>query len=238
MNVLKLKEEYEKEITKINAFYKVNEPKYLKTVNNLIIAIGVIACFVIAGAKLFFNSQQKIIIGIGLIILIEIIFWLIRHVYLKKKLVNRINNNVFISDYRMARIYALRRILIKANICWECTDKIQIIIDEVSRNKNELIPLECTVKYIMKPLLFIFIPCFTVFLDHLTQPACIGEQTWIFVQILRLVVMMGTIVIMVLEPAKLLLYRKYEDFISDLRLLQVINISIFNNVENENGIYF
>ena len=104
------------------------------------------------------------------IILIELIYLLIIYLYLRRKPDRAINRKGVISTYDMERLKSLRRLFIKENICFDSVEKIQIIIDELIYLKHQVIPFYDIGKFIVNPLVIVFIPCLTVFLDHFIQP--------------------------------------------------------------------
>lgn len=224
MNVFKLKKEYENRIEKIRAWNKFKEPKYVKTIKCLTIFLGVILSSAIIFSTVRFKSDiNKQIIWIVFIILFELIYLLIIYLYLKRKSDSAINSKEVISTFDMERLKSLRRLFIKENICFDDVEKIQIIIDELIYLKHQVIPFYDIGKFIVNPLVIIFIPCLTVFLDHLTQPEDIRIQAVFLLLILMIIAIILITFFMFVDPIRWLLYRKYDDFISDLKLLQVIN---------------
>lgn len=225
MNVFKLKKEYENRIAKIRAWYKFKEPKYVKIIKCVSIFLGFIFSIAIIFLSIRFkNDINKQIIWIVLIILLELIYLIIiYYLHLKRKPDSAINIKEIISTFDMERLKSLRRLFIKENICFDNVEKIQIIIDELIYRKHQVIPFYDIGKFIVNPLVIIFIPCFTVFLDHLTQFKNIRIQAAFLLLILTIIAIILITFFMFVEPIRWLLYRKYDDFISDLKLLQVIN---------------
>lgn len=224
MNVFKLKKEYENRIAKIRKWNKFKEPKYVKFIKYLSILLGVIlASAIIFSTTRFKNDINKQIKFIAFIILFELIYIFIIYLYLKRKPGSAINSQEVISNFDMKRLKSLRRLFIKENISFDDVEKIQIIIDELIFLKHQVFPFYDIGKFIVNPIVIIFIPCFTVFLDHLTQPEEIRIQAEFLLFILIIIATVLITFFMFLEPVRWLLYRKYDDFISDLKLLQVIN---------------
>ena len=230
MNISKLKKEYENRITKICIWNKIKEPKYLKTIKYLTIFVGVIVLSAIIFSAVRFNNDiTKQIKWMVCIILIELIYLLIIYLYLRRKPDRAINKKGVISTYDMERLKSLRRLFIKENICFDSIEKIQIIIDELICLKHQVIPFYDICKFIVNPLVIVFIPCLTVFLDHFTQPEDIRIQAAFLLLILMVIAIILSIFFMFVEPIRWLLYRKYDNFISDLRLLQLVDKKIYIN---------
>lgn len=224
MNVFKLKKEYENRIAKIRKWNKFKEPKYVNFIKYLSIFLGfILLSAIIFSTVRFKNDVNKQIIFVAFIIIFELIYLSIIYLYLKRKPDSAINRQEVISNFDMKRLKSLRRLFIKENICFDDVEKIQIIIDELIFLKHRVIPFYDIGKFIVNPIVIIFIPCFTVFLDHLTQPEDIRIQAEFLLLILILIAIMLITFFMFLDPVRWLLYRKYDDFISDLKLLQVIN---------------
>lgn len=224
----KLKKEYENRIKKICIWNKIKEPKYVKTIKYLTIFVGVIvSSAIIFSAVRFNNDITKQIKWMVCIILIELIYLLI--IYLKRKPDSAINRKGVISTYDMERLKSLRRLFIKENICFDSVEKIQIIIDELICLKHQVIPFYDICKFIVNPLVIVFIPCLTVFLDHFTQLEDIRIQAAFLLLILMVIASILSIFFMFIEPIRWLLYRKYDNFISDLRLLQLVDKKIYIN---------
>lgn len=224
----KLKKEYENRIKKICIWNKIKEPKYVKTIKYLTIFVGVIvSSAIIFSAVRFNNDITKQIKWMVCIILIELIYLLI--IYLKRKPDSAINRKGVISTYDMERLKSLRRLFIKENICFDSVEKIQIIIDELICLKHQVIPFYDICKFIVNPLVIVFIPCLTVFLDHFTQPEDIRIQAAFLLLILMVIAIILAIFFMFVEPIRWLLYRKYDNFISDLKLLQLVDENIYRN---------
>ena len=93
MNVIKLKEEYENRISKILAWNKYKEPKYLKTIKYITIFLGIV--LIIALIFLFIkfknDSKEQIRWYVG-IFLFELIYNIIICLYLKRKPENNLNS--------------------------------------------------------------------------------------------------------------------------------------------------
>lgn len=224
MNIFKLKKEYENRVEKIRIWNKFKEPKYIKNIRFLSIFLGVILSSAIIFSTVSFKSDiNKQIRWIFLIILFELIYILIVYLYLKRKPDSAINNKKVISTFDKERLKSLRRLFIRENICFDDVDKIQIIIDELIYLKHQVIPFYDVGKFIVNPFVIIFVPFLTVFLDHLTQPEDIRIQAALLLLILMIIAIILTTFFMFVEPLRWLLYRKYDNFISDLKLLQVIN---------------
>lgn len=224
MNVFKLKKEYENRIAKIRKWNKFKEPEYVKFIKYLSIFVGVILSSAIIFSTVRFKSDSnKQIIWIVFIISFEFIYLFIIYLYLKRKPDSAINSEEVISNFDMERLKSLRRLFIKENICFDDVEKIQIIIDELIYLKHQVIPFYDIGKFIVNPIVIIFIPCFTVFLDHLTQPEEIQIQVELLLLMLIIIAIISVTFFMFVQPIRWLLYRKYDDFISDLKLLQVIN---------------
>lgn len=223
MNIFKLKKEYENRIAKIHVWNKFKEPKYVKTIKCLLIFLGVILSSAIIFSTIKFkDDSNKQIIWLARIILLELVLLLIIHFYSKREANIAINSKEIISPFAMERLKSLRRLFIEENICFDDVEKIQIIIDELIHMKHKVIPFYDISKFIINPLMIIFIPCFTIFLDHLTQHENIRLQAEFLLLVLRIIAIMLMIFFMFVEPIRWLLYRKYDDFISDLKLLQVM----------------
>lgn len=224
MNVFKLKKEYENRVAKIRIWNKFKEPKYVKTIKFLSIFLGVVSsCAIIFSTVSFKSDINNQIRWIFFIILFELIYLLIIYLYLKRKPDSALNSKAVISTFDMERLKSLRRLFIRENICFDDVEKIQIIIDELIYLKHQVIPFYDIGKFIVNPLVIIFIPFLTVFLDHLTQPEDIRIQAAFLLLILMIIAFIVTTIFMFVKPIRWLLHRKYDDFISDLKLLQVIN---------------
>ena len=83
---------------------------------------------------------------------------LIIYLYLRRKPDRAINVKGVISTYDMERLKSLRRLFIKENICFDSVEKIQIIIDELICLKHQVIPFYDIGKFIVNPLVIVFIP--------------------------------------------------------------------------------
>lgn len=224
MNFFKLKKEYENRIAKIRKWNNFKKPKYEKNINILSILLGVILS--IATIIWFFNFRNDIKkqnIWIACVILFEIIYIVITNLYLKIKTENKINNKEIISVFDMERLKSLRRLFIRENICFDDVEKIQIIINELINLKKRIIPFYDISKFIVNPLVIIATSFLTIFLDHLTQPEDIRIQAAFLLLILIIIALILVIIFMFAKPIIKLVFRKYDDFISDLKLLQVIN---------------
>lgn len=227
MNVSKLKKEYENRVTKICIWNKIKEPQCVKNIKYLTIVGGVILSSAITFSAIRFNSDiTKQTKWMVCIILIELIYILIIDLYLRRKPDRAINRKGVISTYDMERLKSLRRLFIKENICFDNVEKIQIIIDELIYLKHQVIPFYDIGKFIVNPLVIVFIPCLTVFLDHFTQPEDIRIQAAFLLLILMEIAIILTTFFMFVEPIRWLLYRKYDNFISDLKLLQLVDKNI------------
>lgn len=123
-------------------------------------------------------------------ILLELVYLLIIHFYSKRKADIAINSKEIISTFAMKRLKSLRRLFIKENICFGDVEKIQIIIDELIHRKHKVIPFYDINKFIINPLMVIFISCFTVFLDHLTQHENIRLQVEFLLLVLMIIAIM------------------------------------------------
>lgn len=222
MNVIKLKEEYENRISKILAWNKYKEPKYLKTIKYITIFLGIV--LIIALIFLFIKfknySKEQIRWYVG-IFLFELIYNIIICLYLKRKPENNLNSKKIISTLDKERLKSIRRLFIKENICFDDVNKVQIIIDELICRKKQVIPFYYIGKNIVNPLMIIFVPCLTVFLDHLTQSMDILFQASFLSVLLLVIIAFLALFFMIAKPIKWILYRKYDDFISDLKLLQI-----------------
>lgn len=222
MNVIKLKEEYENRISKILAWNKYKEPKYLKTIKYITIFLGIV--LIIALIFLFIkfknDSKEQIRWYVG-IFLFELIYNIIICLYLKRKPENNLNSKKIISTLDKERLKSIRRLFIKENICFDDVNKVQIIIDELICRKKQVIPFYYIGKNIVNPLMIIFVPCLTVFLDHLTQSMDILFQASFLSVLLLVIIAFLALFFMIAKPIKWILYRKYDDFISDLKLLQI-----------------
>ena len=140
---------------------------------------------------------------------------------------NKINNKEIISTFDMERLKSLRRLFIRENICFDDVEKIQITINELINLKKQIIPIYDIGKFIVNPLMIIATSFLTIFLDHLTQSEDIRIQAtfllFILLFILIIIALVLVIIFMFVKPIIKLVFRKYDDFISDLKLLQVMN---------------
>lgn len=223
MDVLMLKDSYEKRIEKIKKWNKSQEPAYKRTIKILTVVLGFVAliAYIYFLKKYEKNSGTKRIISIivfFVVIACTIILAVIDGDLDKKGDGSR---KGFVSDFDMKRLKSLRRLFIKENICFDDVEKIQIIIDELNCKKNIL--FDDINKIIINPLGIIIIAGATIFLDHFTQSGDIGEQFEFWVVICSVIIFILIIVFLIIRPLRWLLYNKYDDFIDDLKLLQVIN---------------
>lgn len=108
---------------------------------------------------------------------------------------------------------------IKEDVYFDDAKKIQIIIDELIYIRRQIIPFYDICKFIINPLVIFVIPCFTVFLDHLTQHKNIRVQAKFLLLVLIMIAIILVVFFMLVNPKRWLLYRKYDDFIYDLKLL-------------------
>lgn len=224
MNIYKLKKEYEKRIKRIHAWNKFKEPKYKKIIKIISIILGVILLLAIIYLTILFKSDiNKQLVSMAIIIIIEFIYFIIIYSYLKKRPNSEINNEDIVSDFEKEKLKSIRRLLKKENICFDDISKIQIIIDELNYLKHQAIPIQDIRRYILNPLIIIFIPLSVVFFDHYTQPKGIQIQLIILLIVLILIAILLIICFMFAGPIRWLLYRKYDNFINDLKLLQLIN---------------
>lgn len=229
MDVLMLKDSYEKRIEKIKKWNKSQEPVHKNTIKIVTIFLSIFA--VIGYYCLLFIKYKtdtcmqfiiSIILFVGIIIYTIIVAVIDSHLG-KKMGKSSTNRKGFISDFDMKRLKSLRRLLIKENICFDDVEKIQIIIDELNCKKNKIIPFDDINKFMINPLGIIIITGATIFLDHFTESGSIGEQSQFWIIIFSVTVVILIIVLFIIKPFRWILYNKYDDFIDDLKLLQVIN---------------
>lgn len=223
-----LKDSYEKRIAKIKKWNKSQEPVLKKIIKIVAIILSIVALIVyyyfLIKYKKDTDNQLKIsgvlFVGtiIGAIILAAI------EIHADKKIGrSSTNRKGFISDFDMKRLKSLRRLFIKENICFDDVEKIQIIIDELNCKKNKIIPFDDINKFMINPLGIIIVTGATIFLDHFTESGSMGEQLQFWIIIVSVILAILIIVIFIIQPLRWLLYNKYDDFIDDLKLLQVIN---------------
>ena len=224
MNIYKLKKEYEKRIKKIRDWKKFKEPKYIKNIKIISIILGVILSLVIIALTILFKSNiNKQLVSMAIVIIIEFIYFIIIYLYLKVRPDSEMNNEDVVSDFEKAKLKSIRRLFKKENICFDDINKIQIIIDELNYLKHQAIPIQDIRRFILNPLIIIFIPLSVVCFDHYTQPKGIQIQLIILLIVLILIAFILIICFMFAGPIRWLLYRKYDNFINDLKLLQLFN---------------
>ena len=224
MIFVKLKEEYENRISKINKWNNLKKTKYEKNLKYLTIFIGVILLMSIIFYNIKFkNDSIKQIICNVLIILFLIIYILSVNWYLKKMHNSSINSKKIINDFDVERLKSLKRILIKESICFDNVEKIQLIIEELNYMKYQVFPVHDIIRFIINPLVIIGIPFLTIFLENLIQHENIWIQAQFLSLILHIIAMILMMFYMFLAPIRWLLYRKYDNLIYDLKLLQLIN---------------
>lgn len=228
MDVLMLKDSYEKRIEKIKKWNKSQEPVYKKIIKVVTIILSIVVligyyCLLFIKYKTDTCMQFiiSIIVFVGMIIYTIIVAVIDSHY--KKMGKSSTNRKGFISDFDMKRLKSLRRLFIKENICFDDVEKIQIIIDELNCKKNKIIPFDDINKFMINPLGIIIITGATIFLDHFTESGSTGEQSQFWVSIFSVTVVILIIVLCIIKPVRWILYNKYDDFIDDLKLLQVIN---------------
>lgn len=224
MNIYKLKKEYEKRIKRIRAWNKVKEPKYKKIIRIISIILGVILSLAIIALTILFKSDiNKQLLSMAIIIIIEFIYFIIIYSYLKRRPDSEINNEDIVSDFEKEKLKSIRRLFAKENICCDDINKIQIIIDELNNLKHQAIPIQDIRRFILNPLIIFFIPLSVVFFDHYTQSKGIQIQLIILLIVLILIASVLIMCFMFAGPIKWFLYRKYDNFINDLKLLQLFN---------------
>lgn len=228
MDVLMLKDIYEKRIAKIKKWNKSQEPTHKKNIERLTCSLGFIGSIALIFLWKRYEKNPRTNLKISIIsFFVTIIYTIIVAVidsYLDKKMgKSSTNRKGFISDFDMKRLKSLRRLFIKENICFDDVEKIQIIIDELNCKKNKVIPFDDINKFMINPLGIIIITGATIFLDHFTESGSTGEQSQFWVSIFSVTVVILIIVLCIIKPVRWILYNKYDDFIDDLKLLQVIN---------------
>lgn len=228
MDFFKLTKEYENRIARIRKWNNFKKSKYEKNINILSILLGIILS--IATIVWFFKFKSDIkkqYIWIACALFFEAIYILIINRCSKIKTGNKINNKEIISTFDIERLKSLRRLFIRENICFDDVEKIQITINELINLKKQIIPIYDIGKFIVNPLMIIATSFLTIFLDHLTQSEDIRIQAtfllFILLFILIIIALVLVIIFMFVKPIIKLVFRKYDDFISDLKLLQVIN---------------
>ena len=146
MDVLMLKDSYEKRIEKIKRWNKSQEPahkKIIKIVTMILSILAVVGYYYLFLIKYKNNTKNQRTISIALFvgtIIFAIIVAVIEKFVDKNK--SSTNRKGFISDFDMKRLKSLRRLFIKENICFDDVEKIQIIIEELNCKKNKIIPFD------------------------------------------------------------------------------------------------
>lgn len=193
---------------------------YLKWMRKITIVLGSIFIVLIIFSYIIFDSKENYpdIIGIVLVfIAMMYILWL--DYFKKKQSISRRKN--IITGIDRKRLEFLRNLLEKEKICFDDIEKIQIIIDELIRMKRKVFPFVDINQFIIKPLIILWIPLAIVFFDYWIKDIEIDFKIYFLVTIFTVIISLGILVFVIIEPVRYLLYGKYDALISDLRLLQI-----------------
>lgn len=123
-----------------------------------------------------------------------------------------------ITDADWKRVEFLKNLLKKEKICFDDTAKIQVLIDELIRMKDEGMSI---LKFIMQSMAIIWVPIAVVFFDHFTETLEIEWQKMFFILITALIILIIMFVLMLRDMIQERMNKRYDALISDLRLLQI-----------------
>lgn len=116
------------------------------------------------------------------------------------------------------RVEFLKNLLKKEKICFDDTAKIQVLIDELIRMKDEGMSI---LKFIMQSMAIVWVPIAIVFFDHFTETLGIEWQKMFFILITVLIILIIMFVLMLRDMIQERMNKRYDALISDLRLLQI-----------------
>lgn len=184
-----------------------------------VILIGVIIGLIFLHSIFKFDEIYLSIIGTLSIVVMSVYFLWITN-FLEKQPYHR-RKKVTITDTDWKRLAFLKNLLEKEKFCFDDIAKIQIIIDELTRMKKQVIPFVDINQFIIKPLIILWIPLAIVFFDYWIKGIGNNLEAYFLVIILAVIVSLGILIFMITEPLRYLLYGKYDALISDLRLLQI-----------------
>lgn len=181
-----------------------------------IILIGVTIGLILLYSIFKFDDNYPLIMMALLVpIMSAYLLWIAN--FLEKQPYNR-RKKVAITDADWKRVEFLKNLLKKEKICFDDTAKIQVLIDELIRMKDEGMSI---LKFITQSMAIIWVPIAVVFFDHFTETLEIEWQKMFFILITALIILIIMFVLMLRDMIQERMNKRYDALISDLRILQI-----------------
>ena len=181
-----------------------------------VILIGVIIGLIFLCSVFKFEEFYLAIMGVLSVVIMSAYFLWIAN-FLEKQPYNR-RKKVTITDTDWKRVIFLKNLLERENFCFDDIAKIQIIIDELNRMKDEGMSI---LKFIMQSMAIVWVPIAIVFFDHFTETLEIEWQKMFFILISVLIIIIIMFVLMLRDMIQERMNKRYDALISDLRILQI-----------------
>lgn len=191
--------------------------KYLKISN---IIFGLIFGFYVFYNLIKIRDYNLLAERIFLGILYYMEYGLIAHC-ITRDIIGITYKDPFISELDKIKIICLKTVIKKMNIDYNNSCKIQIIIDELEYKKNK--PYTDFIKVIVNPMIVLIIPCVIIFIDHLTFKEELDLQVLLFIIFFSLFSFVLIILFVFIDSIRWLLYGKYDDIITTLKIIQLYN---------------
>ena len=220
MNIEYLELNYEKELKLVlnsNHMRRYRRIKYLKISN---IIFGLILGFYVFYNLIKIRDYNLLAERIFLGILYYMEYGLIAHC-ITRDIIGITYKDPFISELDKIKIICLKTVIKKMNIDYNNSCKIQIIIDELEYKKNK--PYTDFIKVIVNPMIVLIIPCVIIFIDHLTFKEELDLQVLLFIIFFSLFSFVLIILFVFIDSIRWLLYGKYDDIITTLKIIQLYN---------------
>lgn len=220
MNIEYLELNYEKELKLVlnsNHMRRYRRIKYLKISN---IIFGLIFGFYVFYNLIKIRDYNLLAERIFLGILYYMEYGLIAHC-ITRDIIGITYKDPFISELDKIKIICLKTVIKKMNIDYNNSCKIQIIIDELEYKKNK--PYTDFIKVIVNPMIVLIIPCVIIFIDHLTFKEELDLQVLLFIIFFSLFSFVLIILFVFIDSIRWLLYGKYDDIITTLKIIQLYN---------------
>lgn len=220
MNIEYLELNYEKELKLVlnsNHMRRYRRIKYLKISN---IIFGLIFGFYVFYNLIKIRDYNLLAERIFLGILYYMEYGLIAHC-ITRDIIGITYKDPFISELDKIKIICLKAVIKKMNIDYNNSCKIQIIIDELEYKKNK--PYADFIKVIVNPMIVLIIPCVIIFIDHLTFKEELDLQVLLFIIFFSLFSFVLIILFVFIDSIRWLLYGKYDDIITTLKIIQLYN---------------
>ena len=220
MNIEYLELNYEKELKLVlnsNHMRRYRRIKDLKISN---IIFGLIFGFYVFYNLIKIRDYNLLAERIFLGILYYMEYGLIAHC-ITRDIIGITYKDPFISELDKIKIICLKTVIKKMNIDYNNSCKIQIIIDELEYKKNK--PYTDFIKVIVNPMIVLIIPCVIIFIDHLTFKEELDLQVLLFIIFFSLFSFVLIILFVFIDSIRWLLYGKYDDIITTLKIIQLYN---------------